>query len=232
MRALAIGLCALCASTAPASSWADTHKDGARRSARLYQEGRFAEALAELKAAYALTRRTELLYAMGQASRLLGDYAAAIGYYQEFTQSGASPEQVSAAVLQIGRCRQLLSRHEPASPAVVAAGASPEVATTANPVPTPEASGSQVLPPKTTPPPPGAGENHAPPNEHLNARPGTGWLSSGPPTPPPPKSRGGRGRWIALGVALTLVSGAGLALGLGLGLTSSPREPTDGIIFY
>ncbi len=71
----------------------------------------------ELLAAYALEARPELLFALGQVELNLGQYEAAIAYYEQFIATAPAPDQVSLAQQAIGAARLRMSEPPPAKPA-------------------------------------------------------------------------------------------------------------------
>ncbi|HEX6838336.1 MAG TPA: tetratricopeptide repeat protein, partial [Polyangia bacterium] len=86
-----------------------------QRGNTLYQQGRYDEAVAELQAGYALDPRPDFLYAIGQAERKRGDCNAAIRYYQQYVNTGQSPQRTVAVLMQIDRCKEELAA-APATP--------------------------------------------------------------------------------------------------------------------
>src|SRR5690349_6271689 len=72
---------------------AQVHIDNA---SKLHDEGKLAEALQELKDAYVLDPRPELLFAIGQIHVNLGQCSDAITYYERFL--GTKPDRDAAAV--------------------------------------------------------------------------------------------------------------------------------------
>ena len=108
MRTRAVAaLVALAIVAGGALAWAAPPKSAATehliRGSRLYEEGRYDEAVAELKAGYAIDARPDFLYALGQAERKRGDCKAAIGWYQRYVDSGPSSSRTVATLLQIDR---------------------------------------------------------------------------------------------------------------------------------
>jgi hypothetical protein len=137
--------------TARARAEAKSHFE---RGSRLYQQGHYAEAVAELEAGYALDPRPDFLYALGQAERKRGDCKAAIGYYQSFVDSGPTAQRTVAVLVQIDRCKQELA------------------AAPANPAPAETPSAPPVAPPSVTPTaPPAAPVLAATPPPPASARP-------------------------------------------------------------
>jgi tetratricopeptide (TPR) repeat protein len=116
---------ALVAGAAPA--WAQTAKTSATEhlvhGSKLYEQGRFDEAIAELKAGYAIDPRPDFFYALGQAERKRGDCKAAIGWYQRYVDSGPSTQRTVATLVQIDRCKQELATSATSEPPPAAAPA-------------------------------------------------------------------------------------------------------------
>ncbi|MGE0546879.1 MAG: tol-pal system YbgF family protein [Kofleriaceae bacterium] len=133
MRALAIAVVVVI----PVSAWANDAKQKAtqhiEKATALHNQGKFAEALVEMKTAYALDPRPELLYAMGQLHVRLGECDKAITYYERYLTTKPKAATASIAREAIETCRS----NPP--PAVV----TPEPAPTSPPEP-------------ITPPPPPA----------------------------------------------------------------------------
>jgi hypothetical protein len=178
------------------------------RGNQLYQQGRFADAIDELKSGYALDPRPDILYALGQAERKRGDCKAAIRYYEQFVDSGVSAQRAQAVKLQIDRCQKELATSAPASPPVETS-------------PPPPAPVTPEPPARPTPPPkPVQSAQPAPPENPTAA---TTSAARAPEKPPTPAHR----RWWVW----TLVGGAvavGVGVGLGVGLTQrgSSFSPT------
>jgi hypothetical protein len=146
-------------SAATARAQAAAH---ARRGQDLYAAHRYAEALAEFKASYTLNPWPEMLYAMGQAARGMGDCARAIRYYRAFLGTRPSKRQEDAARVQLDRCEHRLENQPPAAtppPASVSAAKPPPGATEGGGGPTPAAPGATTADPGATAaePPPGSG---------------------------------------------------------------------------
>src|SRR4051812_36772760 len=82
----------LALAVAPATAHADAAADSkahVARATQAHKDGRFDDARAELEAAYGLTPRPDLLYALGQVHAKLGRCSDATAYYKRFaaTQS-------------------------------------------------------------------------------------------------------------------------------------------------
>jgi tetratricopeptide (TPR) repeat protein len=86
---------------ADSRSEAKAHVD---RATTLHADGHFAEALDELKTAYALDPRPDLLYAIAQLHVKLGMCPQAISFYQRFLASNPKPGPAAAARQAIDVC--------------------------------------------------------------------------------------------------------------------------------
>ena len=118
----------------PADLVADRH---VARGERLFGEGDYAGAADELRAAYATKPRPLILYSLGQAYRLAGRCADAIGAYESFLRTHPPASQADAARGNIARCR---SSEPPAAPAP------PSPNTLVTPAPTPPSPAPTVAP--------------------------------------------------------------------------------------
>jgi tetratricopeptide (TPR) repeat protein len=105
MRLLALLLAiACCAGVAAADPTHDV--DAAMvRVREHFARGELAEAKALLIATYAHVPRPDLLFALGQVELNLGNYAAAIDYYERFLATRPSSEQAALAQQAIGAAR-------------------------------------------------------------------------------------------------------------------------------
>jgi tetratricopeptide (TPR) repeat protein len=85
---------------------------------RAYEEGDYETVRKELLKQYALEPRTELLFALGQVELNLGNYEAAIRYYEQFIARGPTEEQIALAQQAIGAARMRLAspQQEPPPP--------------------------------------------------------------------------------------------------------------------
>ncbi|MGZ3427762.1 MAG: tetratricopeptide repeat protein [Polyangia bacterium] len=192
---------ALVAGAAPA--WAQTGKATATehlvRGSRLYEQGRYDEAIAELKAGYAIDARPDFFYALGQAERKRGDCKAAIGWYQRYVDSGPSTQRTVATLVQIDRCKQELASATPVTPPPrPPVEAPPPQAVTPPPPPPPAA------PPTVSEPPPPA--TAAPVAEAAPPRDST------PPRTTPIYKRW----WLWTIVAVVVVGGVGAGVAVAL----------------
>lgn len=80
-------------------------KQHVERATVLHEEGKFAQALEELKTAFSLDPKPELLYAMGQLHMLLGQCSQAITYYQRYLATKPNPNTANAAHEAIEVCK-------------------------------------------------------------------------------------------------------------------------------
>ncbi|MEJ7603536.1 MAG: protein kinase [Kofleriaceae bacterium] len=81
--------------------------------------GELADARAQLQAAYALEARPALLFALGQVELNLGNYPAAIAYYERFIATGPATEQITLAQQAIGAARMRIVTPPPQPEQVV-----------------------------------------------------------------------------------------------------------------
>jgi tetratricopeptide (TPR) repeat protein len=91
---------------------------------KLYNEGRYEEAIRELRLGYALEPLPDILYTLGQSARKLGRCQEAIGYYRQYLQ-GADAASAGAARFQIERCEQQLRDARAAAQPMVTVAAPP-----------------------------------------------------------------------------------------------------------
>jgi tetratricopeptide (TPR) repeat protein len=80
---------------------------------KAYEEGDYEAVRRELLKAYAIAPRTELLFALGQVELNLGNYDAAIRYYEQFIARGPSEEQIALAQQAIGAARMRMAQPKP-----------------------------------------------------------------------------------------------------------------------
>ncbi|MGE5183245.1 MAG: hypothetical protein ACM31C_14345 [Acidobacteriota bacterium] len=85
------------------------------RSAKLFADGDYQQALEELTAAYTLDPQPGLLYSLGQVNVKLGQCNEAIGWYRKFLDSNPGPKPAQAAREAIAACQKLLTA-KPAEP--------------------------------------------------------------------------------------------------------------------
>jgi hypothetical protein len=127
--ALVAGLIALGGAAYPQSEAARTEADRHfERALRFYNVQSYEEAIGELKAAYQIDPRPELLYVLGQAQRLNHQCAPAIASYEAFLRTAPSPRQESAARDQIDACRAELASTPAASGGAAGSGSPPPIA--------------------------------------------------------------------------------------------------------
>jgi tetratricopeptide (TPR) repeat protein len=130
---IAIAITIAFAGIAYAQSPAD---DRLERIRKAYEQGDYASVRRELLAAHDEKPDPQLLFALGQVELNLGNYEAAIGFYERFIATNPSEEQIALAQQAIGAARMRL-----ATPPVT------------EPVPAPPA----------LPPPPAPERPHVPP---------------------------------------------------------------------
>lgn len=82
----------------------------------LYERGDYEGVRRELLELYQLSPSPSLLFALGQAELNLGNYEAAIDYYDKFIATNPSPEQVALAQQAIGAARIKLAEPKPDKP--------------------------------------------------------------------------------------------------------------------
>lgn len=78
-----------------------------------FARGELEEARALLLDAYAATPRPDLLFALGQVEFNLGDYRAAIAYYERYLATSPASEQAALAQQAIGAARARVAIVEP-----------------------------------------------------------------------------------------------------------------------
>ena len=91
---------------------------------RAYEQGDYETVRAELLKQYAIEPRTELLFALGQVELNLGNYEAAIRYYERFIERKPADDQIALAQQAIGAARMRLAR--PDRPGPVGSPPAPE----------------------------------------------------------------------------------------------------------
>jgi len=119
------------------------------RATELHKDGEFAQALDELKTAYALDPQPPLLFAMGQLHVQLGECTQAITYYERFLATSPARAQASQASQAIETCKTNPPPVEPVEPSRPADR--PDATDTAPPSTLPPPHESQIAEP--TPPP-------------------------------------------------------------------------------
>jgi hypothetical protein len=113
---------------APAAALAgnkDEVKVHIAKASQAHKDGRYADARAELEAAYALDPRLELLYALGQVEAKLGNCRDATAHYKRFAATQSDPQVARVVDQAIAACQPA---HEPAR-APAAIERAPSVAT-------------------------------------------------------------------------------------------------------
>lgn len=107
-------LCALVA--VPVQALADPKTEANEHFAKAsvaHKEGRYADAMVELEAAFALDPRPELLYALGQLSVKLGRCPDAISYYRRFLATHPKPGAAAHAQQAIEVCNMSADQRPP-----------------------------------------------------------------------------------------------------------------------
>jgi hypothetical protein len=206
---VSVAVAAVLAGVARAEPAAHARSEAARRLTlgnRLYQEGRYAEAIDELKAGLALDPLPDFLYALGQAERKRGDCRAAVGYYQRFLETGPSSQRAVAVLVQIDRCKQ-----EQAATTAPVAPPPPEPPPAA-PVASPPVAAPTTTAPSVTPAP-------TAPSVTLSA------TATWSPQKRTPVYRPLWRRWW-LWTAIVGVAAAGVGVGLGVGLSQKSFSST------
>jgi tetratricopeptide (TPR) repeat protein len=74
------------------------------RGQKLFQDGKYTEAIEELRAGYVVSPQPRFLYALGQAYRLNHQCKEAVKAYRDFIRSDPSKTQVTATESNIQRC--------------------------------------------------------------------------------------------------------------------------------
>lgn len=80
---------------------------------KLYESGDYEAVRRELLKAYELTPQPEILFALGQVELNLGNYEAAIRYYEQFIARGPTEEQIALAQQAIGAARMRMAQPKP-----------------------------------------------------------------------------------------------------------------------
>jgi tetratricopeptide (TPR) repeat protein len=119
---LLLALLAACPAAAPAQPARPPSRAVAElleRGLRHYERQQYDDARRDLEAAFALEPRPEVLYALGQTWRMLGDCRRATRYYQLYLEVSPTGKRALAARLNVERCRPALQqspRPEAAAP--------------------------------------------------------------------------------------------------------------------
>ncbi len=103
------------------------------RASSLHKAGRLADALVELKTAYALEPRPQLLFAMGQIHVQLGQCADALTYYERYLATSPAPEIAAITREAIDACKT----NPPPAMGMPAPEPTPEPVREAAPLPVP-----------------------------------------------------------------------------------------------
>jgi len=101
-------MAALTITASPPRASADSKTEAKQhvdRATELHEQGKFAQALDELKTAFSLDPKPELLYAMGQIHVSLGQCPQAITYYQRYLATKPAPSTANAAIEAIEACK-------------------------------------------------------------------------------------------------------------------------------
>ncbi|HXU69060.1 MAG TPA: tetratricopeptide repeat protein [Polyangia bacterium] len=189
-----------------AAAWARPSKSGAEhlvRGSRLYNEGRYDEAIAELQAGYAIDPRPDFLYALGQAERKRGDCKAAVAWYERYVATGPSSQRTVATLVQIDRCKQELASATPSTTTT----APPAPATPVEPPPAPERPQASAPPPSSAPLP--------------SEAPATATATTTPTTEAPAGRTPLYKRWWLWTTVAVVVAG-GVGAGVAIALTQQP----------
>lgn len=180
------------------------------RGQRWFAEGRYAEAIVELKRGYEASRDARCLYAIGQAYRLDAKCEQALVAYRAFLSSGPTATQRTATEHHIAACIDTIranTREEVvADPPVVSPSATPDPATSSG-----EHEGSTVSVSGPT------GVRLAPaPDEPASRR----------RTPDQTRVPAHKRWWVWTTLAGVAVVGVGLGVGLGIGLRPASFDAT------
>ncbi|HEX8112193.1 MAG TPA: hypothetical protein VF516_30880 [Kofleriaceae bacterium] len=119
---LGLGLAPVIAHAGPA----EDAKAHVARASQAHKEGRYDDARVELEAAYALTPKPELLYALGQVHAKLGRCGDATTYFQRFAAAQHDPQVAKVIEQAIASCK-------PAAPPPAASTQEPPPASPAPP---------------------------------------------------------------------------------------------------
>ena len=116
-------LAALTAVAAARPAAADSSADLMKAGIALYKAGKYADAAAKLKQAYAIDHKPETLFALAQAERLSGDCAAAAPHYHQVIEQVSDFNVAKLVQQNLSLCEKDLP--EPPAPAVAAPPAPP-----------------------------------------------------------------------------------------------------------
>ena len=123
------------------------------RATELHKDGKYDEALVELKAAYKLDPKPDLLFALGQVESKRGKCKEATQYFTQFKGKHKGEKQIADVVEEaIETCkRDAAAAHAAAAPPPPPP---PAPAPTVEPTPTPPPAPEPAPPPPPPPPPP------------------------------------------------------------------------------
>jgi len=107
----------------------DDAKAHVARATQAHKDGRYDDARVELEAAYALTPKPELLYALGQVHAKLGRCDDAAAYFHRFAATQSDPQVAKVIDQAISACKP--AAPPPAAPAPAAPAASAAAPTAA-----------------------------------------------------------------------------------------------------
>lgn len=113
---------------APAIAHADPAEDAkahVARATQAHKDGRYDDARVELEAAYALTPKPELLYALGQVQAKLGHCGDATAYFRRFAATQSDPQVGRVTDQAIAACKPVAPPAAPPEAAPPAPAASP-----------------------------------------------------------------------------------------------------------
>lgn len=110
----------------------DDAKAHVARATQAHKQGRFDDARVELEAAYALTPKPELLYALGQVHAKLGRCDDATAYFRRFAATQSDPQVARVIDQAIAACKPA-APPPPVAPPPAAPVASPAPPATAAP---------------------------------------------------------------------------------------------------
>jgi tetratricopeptide (TPR) repeat protein len=140
------------------------------KATQLHSEGKYAEALVELQAAYKLDPKADLLYAIGQVYSKLGNCPEATTYFKKFLAKNKKDKRVAGVVDEaIAACKPV--EPEPPKPPEPPPPPPPEP-TPPPPEPTPPPVATTEPPPPPPTPPPSPPQVDTPtPGVHAESRP-------------------------------------------------------------
>ncbi|MGE5184049.1 MAG: tetratricopeptide repeat protein [Acidobacteriota bacterium] len=175
-------------------------KKHVEKATKLHADGKFDEALVELKAAYKLDPKPDLLFAMGQVYSKLGDCKQADSHFKQYGAKHKRDKQVQHIVEEaIHACKPVEAAPPPPPPPPEPP---PPAAVETTPPPPPAEPAPPPAPPPPAPPPPAPLPPAPPPVE-----------TTPPPAPPAPVAHASHRPWYKdkLGDAL-VVAGVGASV--------------------